>query len=197
MIKTLIVVFAAIVAVAIAGPGCCAPKRWEGEAFGYSAVRNASFYEYIMYDFPAKRMRVDIGADLINKDKRIAFTLIEKMSPDNKVFRQYRINAQTGACTYTEGGFMREACVPDGSVHEFSYTLGGALKAHSYFFDVRQGEELFEVTVSAEKCIPIKGIAMSHHGKEYGFEGEVTYVNIQEGIRDPFSFETPDDCKKQ
>jgi hypothetical protein len=34
-----------------------------------------------MYDFAGKKMRVDIGADLINKDKRIAFTLIEKMSP--------------------------------------------------------------------------------------------------------------------
>jgi len=33
-----------------------------------------------MYDYVGKKLRVDIGADLINKHKGIAFTLIEKMS---------------------------------------------------------------------------------------------------------------------
>jgi hypothetical protein len=34
------------------GPGCCAPKRWQGEVIGYSRRQNASFFEWVYYDAP-------------------------------------------------------------------------------------------------------------------------------------------------
>jgi hypothetical protein len=198
MKATLLFILAALCVVVLAdGPGCCAPKRWQGEVIGYSRRQNASFFEWVYYDAYMRRVRADVAETQYrpNQPRRISFTIIEKYTPDGQTFRTYTINPRTGACTYKEGGYFRELCVPPGYTHDWVFTIGEILKAHAYLFHEHNGE-VIDVVVADGTCVPIRGVEMNHHGTVYRFDGVQNYMNIHEGIIDPFLFETPDDCKK-
>jgi len=102
-----------------------------------------------------------------------------------------------GSCTYKQGTQdIRQFCVRSGFTHRFDFTIGGALDVSLFQYRGRDFDE--DVEVAKKSCIPIAGFAFNHHERHHWhMDFDIRFWNIQLGIKNPYVFKTPADCKKK
>jgi len=176
------------------GPGCCSPIQWEGNVWGFSERRNASFFEYLYYDYLNKRIRADVFVDEIGRNQQIRATVYEQFVKG--LFTRFIVDS-TGKCTVQKPRmpYLPEACVPPNYEHDTVWTLGALLKVHSYFYNFNRAQEFADVMVGEMNCVPIRGIVFSHHEEFHGPDFAVNYFNIQLGIANPSVLNLPGNCQ--
>jgi len=170
---------------------CCAPPQWEGDVAGFFEKQNESIFEYISYDFANRRIRVDLYEFHHTEHKRVRKTLIEKEIGGQAFV--YDIEPD-GSCTYKKANRpVQQICVRSGYTHKYDITLGVELEASFYVFE----SDLFveDLMFTRKTCVPIRGLVFEHHGREYKFDAEFHFWNIELGIRNPNIFFTPLNCK--
>eukprot|EP01129_Flabellula_baltica_P003515 TRINITY_DN1326_c0_g1_i1.p1 TRINITY_DN1326_c0_g1~~TRINITY_DN1326_c0_g1_i1.p1 ORF type:complete len:202 (-),score=48.13 TRINITY_DN1326_c0_g1_i1:41-646(-) len=200
--KLILALFAVLVAIVTveAGIACCVPSQWEGEAAGVFLDRKKNdtdaFFEYISYDMPNQRVRVDFYERIYHEHeiRRVEKTIIEKF--EDGEYRLYTIDKKDNTCFYSRmNNPLKQVCIGDDYSAKYDFTIGGSLKATVYRFE----HDIYrdDVVVTKGTCIPISGVQFEHHGRERDFDFKVDYWNVELGIRNPNIFDTPSGCRRQ
>eukprot|EP00010_Vexillifera_abyssalis_P004376 CAMPEP_0201551184 /NCGR_PEP_ID=MMETSP0173_2-20130828/7407_1 /ASSEMBLY_ACC=CAM_ASM_000268 /TAXON_ID=218659 /ORGANISM="Vexillifera sp., Strain DIVA3 564/2" /LENGTH=233 /DNA_ID=CAMNT_0047961381 /DNA_START=49 /DNA_END=750 /DNA_ORIENTATION=+ len=187
---------------------CCGPQELhgviQGKAHGIqngTMVFRETFYEHFFYDYEGKKFRVDFDADVDRTDYN--GTVIYRY--DEGTMWDIQPN---GPCYWanipSQFSTMPPMCVPEHFDHSEAFVLGGEMfcTQYSYHFEVANTHDHLELTVShphQRLCLPVAGNFFEHlDAFRMNVPTSFTYLNLKDGIDDPFLFEHPaqSDCKQ-
>eukprot|EP01124_Arcella_intermedia_P026028 TRINITY_DN479_c0_g1_i1.p1 TRINITY_DN479_c0_g1~~TRINITY_DN479_c0_g1_i1.p1 ORF type:complete len:200 (-),score=15.30 TRINITY_DN479_c0_g1_i1:45-644(-) len=187
------VLFLGLVATVLSAPACCTHHHWEGEAHGRVLAdgKFSRFFEFISYDFTAKRLRIDVFDDLVSQNKTVFASIFDYQHHDG-TRKVWTYSHRENHCSVrTETTPFHQACVPENHHHSFNFTLGHEWQATMYRYSAH-GDRL-DTVVSRHGCVPISGHFLRHH-KDNHVVDRVNYFNVRPHIGNPIIWVLPHAC---